>query len=140
MLDDEVVGFTVAVRLAHGESHAGGFDGEDQLGHFAFAFRVRTGESFWASADRLGFCGGGRILGHKRRMRRHWPAQTFLLGFELGCSEISRTGSVRVKNKRRKLDACAFFLSTYSAYQTRRVKVPWFPYLYLVCYEAVEGN
>jgi hypothetical protein len=26
----------------------------------------------------LGFCGGGGILGHKRRVRRRWPAQTFL--------------------------------------------------------------
>ena len=40
LLDDQVVGFGVAVRLAYDESHAGGFDDEDQFPHHAFAFGI----------------------------------------------------------------------------------------------------
>ena len=39
-LDDHVVGFAVAVRLARRKPHADGFDHEDQFRHDAFAFGV----------------------------------------------------------------------------------------------------
>jgi hypothetical protein len=38
--DYEVVGFAITVGFADGESHAEGFEDEDQFGHLAFAFGI----------------------------------------------------------------------------------------------------
>ena len=44
LADYEVEGIAVAVGFADGESHAEGFEDEDQFGHLAFAFGVVGGE------------------------------------------------------------------------------------------------
>jgi hypothetical protein len=75
-LDDHVVGFAVAVGLADGESHAGGFDDEDQFRDDAFAFGIECGASDGlALAARLS--GRSGIFCHKRRMRRGSPGAQF---------------------------------------------------------------
>src|SRR5580693_7708791 len=90
LFDDHVVRFAVAVGLADGESHAGGFDDEDQFRDEAFALGIQCRVSDRLSlAERIGR--SNRIFCHKRL---HAPAfaqshtSPFLFGFEL---ENSRT-------------------------------------------------
>jgi hypothetical protein len=81
VLDDQVVGFTVTVGFADGESHAGGFDHEDQFRHHAFAFGIQSRESDGlALAARLGR--SNRIFCHKRCVGGRLPGALFSL-FEL---------------------------------------------------------